>query len=135
MIRIDRQRVASPLNPSLVPRMQSRVRDLFALESEDRRRQKPDFPERSEIGRQASVALSELFHGKCAYCESPLDESATGEVDWFRPPFEATDLSGDGSVDHYIWLIPSGRTSSLYASPVRVRSEVSFPWKASGHNC
>ena len=106
MIPVDRSRVPSPLDPLLVARIRVRVRDWFALADDERRRRKPEFHERIEIRQQALEALDELFYQKCAYCESPIDFKSPDSVDWFRPPFEATDISGEGSIDHYIWLIP-----------------------------
>ena len=106
MILIDRNRVPSPLDPNLVARIRIRVRDWFALQENERRKQKPEFPERNEIRSQALQGLYEIFNQKCAYCESLIAVGTSEAVDWFRPPFEATDISGDGSVDHYIWLIP-----------------------------
>lgn len=127
MIRIDRQQVSSPLDPGLVERARSRIDQWFNIEPTERHRQKPEFPERLSIGEQAQKALSELFLGKCAYCESPLDGTTLGEVDWFRPFTEATDLSGKGSADHYIWLFASWE--NLYLScPSCTRSKRSlFP--------
>lgn len=127
MIRIDRQLVPSPLDPGLVKRARSRIEQWFNIQPTERHRQKPEFPERLSIGEQAQKALSELFLSKCAYCESPLGGTILGEVDWFRPFTEATDLSGKGSADHYIWLFASW--DNLYLScPSCTRSKRSlFP--------
>jgi hypothetical protein len=127
MIRIDRQQVSSPLDPGLVKRARSRIDQWFNIETTERHRQKPEFSERLSIGEQAQKALSELFLGKCAYCESPLGGTTSGEVDWFRPFTEATDLSGKGSADHYIWLFANWE--NLYLScPSCTRSKRSlFP--------
>lgn len=57
----------------------------------------------SVIWRAARPALMQLFRGKCAYCETPLDEER-GDVELYRPRASARAL--DGSVDplHYYWL-------------------------------
>ena len=46
----------------------------------------------SGIWKDAHPALAEMFHGKCAYCESSLSESLPGEVELFRPKVEAVGL-------------------------------------------
>jgi hypothetical protein len=126
MIRIDRHRIPSPLDPALVDRARSRIVQWFDIDPTERHRQKPEFPERLLIGQQAHKALMALFHDKCAYCESPLGNTM-GEADWFRPFTEATDLSGKGSADHYIWLFANWE--NLYLScPSCTRSKRSiFP--------
>jgi len=49
-------------------------------------------------------SLKELFHGKCAYCESDL-RGQGGELDHFRPKSAASNLKGDKQYsDHYGWF-------------------------------
>ncbi|HYC92759.1 MAG TPA: AAA family ATPase [Thermoanaerobaculia bacterium] len=45
-----------------------------------------------------------MFHGKCAYCETPFDRWAGGNVDHFRPKLGACDLEGTIDPNHYYWL-------------------------------
>ena len=47
-------------------------------------------------------ALFELFHGKCAYCETLL--TSGGELDHFRPKRGAVSRDGTKSPGHYYWL-------------------------------
>ncbi|MCP4096036.1 MAG: endonuclease [Planctomycetaceae bacterium] len=49
-------------------------------------------------------ALEQLFHGKCAYCESRYDVSGPVDIEHFRPKGEV-----DGVTDHkgYWWLAAS----------------------------
>jgi uncharacterized protein (TIGR02646 family) len=47
-------------------------------------------------------ALDQLFHHKCAYCESPLIQEV--DVDHFRPTLRAINLKGDVDPIHYYWL-------------------------------
>jgi AAA domain, putative AbiEii toxin, Type IV TA system/AAA domain len=49
----------------------------------------------------ALTRLTELFDGKCAYCETPTAELL---LEWHRPPEEAMDLDGTVARDHYWWL-------------------------------
>jgi len=49
--------------------------------------------------------LREEFHGKCAYCESPILLATThSEYDHFRPKQYARNLDGQPSEEHYWWL-------------------------------
>ncbi len=50
------------------------------------------------------AALNESFHGKCGYCETPVDSLQVANVDHYRPTSDA--IGADGSVDHpsYWWL-------------------------------
>jgi len=127
MIRIDRRRVPSPLNPGLVERAQVRLREFYSQPEGVRQKQKLDAGERISISREARGSLLDLFHNKCAYCESELGAVASGEVDLFRPFTDASDLSGKGSPDHYGWL--SADWENLYiACPACARAKRSlFP--------
>ncbi len=49
-------------------------------------------------------ALSEVFHDKCAYCETPIGVASHADVDNFRPRRGAVGLDGKSSEPHYWWL-------------------------------
>jgi hypothetical protein len=51
----------------------------------------------------ARPVLNELFHGKCAYCETS-GEQVPLDVDLYRPRENARDLDGSSSSLHYAWL-------------------------------
>lgn len=51
--------------------------------------------------RDVLLALAQLFHDKCAYCERRPKRL---EVDRFRPPCFATGVDGAVAQDHYWWL-------------------------------
>jgi len=64
-------------------------------------------------------ALFRLFHGKCAYCESPLDKPSAGQLDLFRPRQNARGHSASDKEEwfyrhHYWWL--SWEWRNLYLS-------------------
>ncbi|HKV10831.1 MAG TPA: retron system putative HNH endonuclease [Thermoanaerobaculia bacterium] len=109
MIRIDRNRVddaGRPIRPDDAWFELSRQWTQSAL------RERGDHDVKDHVYRHLSVktALEELFHRKCAYCETPL-----GEVDWqvehFRPKGAVTERP-----DHpgYYWL--AYEWSNLYPS-------------------
>ncbi|WP_175154649.1 AAA family ATPase [Achromobacter piechaudii] len=51
-------------------------------------------------GKELGLALSELFHGKCAYCEQAIE---TG-LDRFRPSSNSLGIDGKTDPNHYWWL-------------------------------
>ena len=53
---------------------------------------------------EALPTLEELFHGKCAFCESLLGALEAFNVGHFRPLRDAMGLDGTASTDHYYWL-------------------------------
>jgi uncharacterized protein (TIGR02646 family) len=59
---------------------------------------------RSQVWMGFKPFLRELFHGKCAFCESHLDAVTFGEIEHFRPKTDARQLSGETSPAHYYWL-------------------------------
>jgi len=54
--------------------------------------------------RGAKPALLQLFHGKCAYCESAIAATQPGDIEHFRPKEGAESLKGERDQTHYSWL-------------------------------
>lgn len=105
VIRIDWERGVSPYSPRIIERGTRRIAEHFALDPETRLQRKAPLEEEWQAIRSlATKAVTEYFFGKCAYCESAIGLSSPVEVDHFRPKFGASDLSGEGSLDHYCWL-------------------------------
>jgi len=50
------------------------------------------------------TALLPLFHGKCAFCESPIASNQSPTIEFFRPRDRALGLDGSFANDHYWWL-------------------------------
>ncbi len=62
--------------------------------------EKPDFNDK--IWKELKIHLFEIFHGKCAYCESKVRHISSGDVEHYRPkrkPEEAPD-----NHPGYYWL-------------------------------
>ncbi len=57
----------------------------------------------ASIWLKAKPALTELFHGKCAFCESPSAIYAHGDIEHFRPKLRAMGLDGTVSLGYW-WL-------------------------------
>ena len=49
-------------------------------------------------------ALSELFHGKCAFCESRVEVTSPGVLDHLRPKWATRGMGNEYAPDHYWWL-------------------------------
>jgi uncharacterized protein (TIGR02646 family) len=95
----------SPIPRELQERVLVELKAWHARPPELRRQSTADRGLRRAIAQHVREPLSALFCDKCAYCESELKVSTEGEIDQFRPRAEATDLSGEGSPDHYGWLL------------------------------
>jgi predicted ATPase len=63
-----------------------------------------DFAFDESIWQDAAPALDTLFHGKCAFCESPIGAVDVTNVGLIRPKRDALALDGTTSPDHYYWL-------------------------------
>ena len=99
MISIDRNRPDSAGTPI---RPDSDWFELAARHTEEARREGCHHPIREHVYRHLSVlvALEELFHRKCAYCETPLPEVGW-DVDHFRPKGAVEERSEHPG---YYWL-------------------------------
>jgi uncharacterized protein (TIGR02646 family) len=105
MIRRDRTSVREPASlAALRKQALADLRAFYAIDRGERSQQRPDLDRRALADPGVRAALVELFEGKCAYCESPLDPGYF-EVDQFRPQMEAMDLDGQiPDPDLYWWL-------------------------------
>lgn len=63
-----------------------------------------DFPFDPSVWLEARPALTELFHGKCAFCESKEFSTSYVNISQFRPTRDALGLDGISSPFHYFWL-------------------------------
>jgi uncharacterized protein (TIGR02646 family) len=103
MIHIDRSEVPNPfeLDPKLDQRGQEEVKRFEELLNSGALGQRRfSF----KVYRRPDVrdALSTLFHGKCAYCESVIGTTQAGDIDHFRPKTSVVE-----NPDHpgYWWLV------------------------------
>lgn len=104
MIQIDRDRVTVPLvlaSPE-ADHARKRAEEFFSRPYKERVQER--FPWNWRLLGGVRDALLDLFHGKCAYCESPVGGSTPLDVDHFRPRERAINLDGQVDPDHYWWL-------------------------------
>ena len=89
MIHINRSRIEKPkeLNPEQNPRLAREIRkaeDFFQY-SEGERGQRRFHFNAVFSNRNIKYSLIELFHGKCAYCESKISHTASSDLEHYRP--------------------------------------------------
>ncbi len=107
MIHVDRSRVSPPpeLSGERAARVMEEARAFYGLPPEKRAQRRFDFSK--HIGWLRKIVtgpLLELFHGKCAFCESRVGATARPDLEQFRPKGGSVGLEGERSPDHYWWL-------------------------------
>jgi uncharacterized protein (TIGR02646 family) len=104
VIYVDRSKVRKPktLASSAVKKDLDNARAFFGTPERDRRQHRHEFRLQLYKADDVMKALIELFHGKCAYCETKIDNPV--DLDHFRPKSRAMNHDGKVSADHYWWL-------------------------------
>lgn len=104
MIFVDRSRVPIPevLLSEKAQRERDRVISLLSGPKEHLDQLRISFA--TDLYVAAKPALLELLHGKCAYCESPLDSTVAADIEHFRPKQGAADPDGRKEQHYYAWL-------------------------------
>jgi uncharacterized protein (TIGR02646 family) len=84
MIHINRDRVPIPevLTSDWAGEADAELWKSFQKQKDGRQE---GFPFRPRVWQATADSLMDLFHGKCAYCESPMDQEEYVNVDHFRP--------------------------------------------------
>lgn len=70
----------------------------------------------------------QLFHNKCAYCESPILNQASA-IDHFRPKRHAMNMDGKVDNDYYWWLMYEWSNLYLSCSTCNHSKKTRFPVK------
>ena len=104
MIYVDRS--AYPIPKELASPRADAAREQVArvLTSSKERLEQTRIRFEPTIWHAAKSTLLELFHGKCAYCETKIYEPEVAEVQHFRPKDGIEDLDGKRSHYYYAWL-------------------------------
>jgi predicted ATPase len=92
MIFVDRKAVSVPrlFRSRKIEAAAARAQKFFSRPSHTRLQERFEFDAR--IWASVRRPLVNLFHGKCAYCESPMGAPSSGGAELFRPCVEATGL-------------------------------------------
>lgn len=82
-------------------------------------------PSKFELdGEEVVESLNELFHGKCAFCESRTYIN----IHWFRPQSEAQPLAKSEYAHlYYVWLRSDWKNTYAACSECNARSKREFP--------
>jgi uncharacterized protein (TIGR02646 family) len=109
---VDRSFVEVPpiLKSDRARKARSVIEHFLSRKEKARAQRRPPIEPSLYNHQQVRDSLSQLFGGKCAFCESLCSEPS--DVHHFRPSFGAKDKSGTISHDHYSWL--SYEWSNLY---------------------
>lgn len=75
----------------------------LSLDSAERDRRRPPQLDHKYL-KQFLPHLRSMFEGRCAYCETVVEEAGNIGVDQFRPQQNAENSSGKSSLVHYTWL-------------------------------
>jgi uncharacterized protein (TIGR02646 family) len=104
MIYVDRSTVSVPeqLTSARANKERDRILRLLTGSREHLNQTRIKFD--ASVVKAAKPALVELFHGKCAYCESPLGSMAFADVVHFRPKAGVEESDGSRSHYYYSWL-------------------------------
>lgn len=79
----------------------------YRLDPLERARRRPPLDAKIWTSVTVRQRVADVFLSKCAYCETPLDGSNSGDVSHHRPPGNAVgvrDQSDVTSPDHYSWF-------------------------------
>ncbi len=119
MIHIDRGRIQMPeiLGPdpgAEGPRETQDAQDFYEMPLEKRRKRRYNFA--AYRHRSVREALGELFHGKCAFCESQISPYGPVDVEHYRPMSGVVGETGQSYPDLYWWL--ANEWTNLYPACV-----------------
>lgn len=92
------------LKPNNLKREKKELIKYYSLEPEDRRLSRAPFNNEKLFNPQVSNALYKTFSGRCAWCETKIDESSIN-IEHFRPKSNAIGGNDRSSSDHYGWFV------------------------------
>lgn len=102
MIHVELGATPSVLRSADFKRRRRDIGEFFAVPAGERKRLRFSFESKNHY--QVVAALRKAFLGKCAYCETPIEETERFQTDSFRPKERAVGLGGKVDEDHYWWL-------------------------------
>ncbi len=102
MIHVEQGAAPSTFRSAEFRRNRKELEEFFASPAGERKKLRFRFE--SVASYRVVAALRKAFLGKCAYCESPIKEASSGQLDSFRPRQRAVGLDGRVDEDHYWWL-------------------------------
>jgi uncharacterized protein (TIGR02646 family) len=103
MIHVDRSRVEAP-RILYSPQADEARKAAWEVYERHNPQEKMDFAYEVLHHKEVISSLQDLFHQKCAYCESPIGDIQPVDVEHFRPRLRAINLDGKIDPYHYFWL-------------------------------
>ena len=82
---------------------------------------------RYDAWRPTREFLKQVFHGKCAYCESRVGATGADHVDHFRPKGNALGLDGQSHPFHYVWFANTWENLYLVCRTCNMNKGNQFP--------
>ncbi len=128
MIYIDRNEVPAPSILESMGRKETERAHKFYARHLSGRRQLRFTGFRAYRHSSVKKALSKLFHGKCAFCESRSGHVRM-DIEQFRPTNGVTTELGEHLPDHYYWLV--NEWTNLYPVCIDCNSEKEISRKGS----
>lgn len=101
------------------------AQQFFARPLESRLQERFTFD--ASIWLQCIQDLAYLFSRKCAYCETPLVQLSSTNIDHFRPTAEAMNFEGEADADGYWWLAYSWENLYLVCETCQRNKRNLFP--------
>lgn len=102
-----------------------RAQQFFARPLESRLQERFTFD--ASIWLQCMQDLAYLFSRKCAYCETPLAQLSSVNIDHFRPTAESMNFEGEAHADGYWWLAYSWENLYLVCETCQRNKRNLFP--------
>ena len=104
MIYVDRTKVPEPvqLRSPRADKEREKIHRLLSGSPQSLEQFRVRFDD--GLWKAARPVLNELFHGKCAYCESDIAMTGAGDVEHFRPKTVTEEPDGTRSRHYYAWL-------------------------------
>lgn len=106
MIRVDHTAIEIPAILAADGKGAVETAEAIAHYQDEVKRLKP-FAFKAYGDRAVKAALTRLFHGKCAYCESRFDATQPVDVEHWRPKGAVDEENGSAPVSGYYWLAAS----------------------------
>ncbi len=82
---------------------------------------------KAQIWMEFRPELVKLFHGKCAYCETPILASSRGGVEHFRPKRDAAEDRSSSDPAYYFWLAYEWRNLLIACQMCNTAKRNTFP--------
>lgn len=133
MIKVTKGRQPVAFKNGIAKKIRRELKSFYNIPKQDRKQARPPYKTSNYIQETSLDDLIEEFYGKCAYCETKVDDDRISlreyspVADFYRPESDASDLDGKVSTDHYWWLAMDWRNVLLTCKECSVNKRNLFP--------